>query len=102
MLCWLSSHFGWITAGGIGLLLTLVLLLKGALYRYVLRKLRETESWLEIVERIYGDGSQDRHVYIPHSEIVQKCRLLWRLLPLPSWLEKLALQWEDHKRKGRL
>ncbi len=79
-------------------------MLQGALYRYVLRRLEETRTALEIMKRIYSDPhpNYDHMIYVSTDEVVKECRLFWGLLPTPSWLAGLASQWEQHKKKGRM
>jgi hypothetical protein len=59
---WLSSHLGWVSTSGIALLIMVCAMLKGALYRYVLRRIEETRQALEatrqglvLYHQIYGD-----------------------------------------------
>lgn len=109
---WLSSHLGWVlSASGFALLFAVCPMLTRALYRYVLRKLEESEQALEaprqalmLYHRIYGDdgvmplpGEK-----APMSEVIKTCRLLWGILPTPLFVVRLAKQWEDHRKKGRL
>jgi hypothetical protein len=110
MPAWFFSWLGWITAGGIALSITVFLMLKNAAYRYVLRKMDETKESLErdrqalvLYHEMFGDdgvmpmaGEEAKT-----EEIIQKCRLLWGHSRTPVWLARLALQWQEHKNKGR-
>jgi hypothetical protein len=104
-------HTHWITAGAIGLFIAIFPMLKNALYRYVLRKLDETRDALEVERQgltlyhnIYGDDGimPEAGEQATASEVLQKCRLLWGRFPTPAWLARLALQWEEHKKKARI
>ena len=97
----LLPYMGWITAGGAALFITVFIMLKGALYRYVLRRLEETRAGIELYQQIYDDEARLHGVYLSNEEVIAKCRLLWGWSSTPSWLAHLAMQWEEHKKKGR-
>jgi len=87
---WLSSHAGWITAGGIALCITVCAMLRGAVYRYVLRKLDEAERLIS-AEHFIETGHFP--VYVPTEDIVKKSGVWPRLA-------RLALQWKSNKKNG--
>ncbi len=64
--------------------------LRGALYRYVLRRLDETER---LIEAEYFIEMGHSSVYVATNDIIRRSRV-W------PWLARLALQWKANKREG--
>lgn len=89
--CFITTHLGAVTAGGVALLLAVLAMLRGMVYRRVLRKLDAAREELNIeAKQTYATPiGQPEHKIIVRSGV-------W------PWLARAALNWERDKKKGRL
>ncbi len=92
MRCWLSAHLAWVSAGGVGLSITVYLMLRRALYSCTLRQLDAAR------DRLLVQSQRERGTFatgLPDDKIIKESGA-W------PWLARLALKWEYDKKKGRL
>jgi hypothetical protein len=97
---WILANIAWITTGEFLAFVTVLIMFKNTLYRYVLRRLEETRTGITLFRQMHDDDARLHGVYISDEEVIANCRLLCGWSSTPSWLAHLAMQWEEHKKKG--
>lgn len=81
----------WISAAGVAVLLTVCAMVRGIVYRRVLRRLDSAKE--EICEEARKKGA--------FAPIIPKERII-EISRVPKWLAHWALNWESDKKKGRI
>jgi hypothetical protein len=87
---WIRCHLGWVSAAGIGVFLAVCGMLRGLVFRRVLRRLDEARMRLNIEAKKHFATpiGQPDHKVIAESGV-------W------PWLAEAALNWERDKKRGR-